>query len=144
MLDRLDGIRERLYQVRERRLHPLRDDKVLTSWNGMMIRALAEAADALAEPSYAEAAARAAAFLWRHNRRDDGGLWRVWLDGEASTSGLVQDYAHLAHAFVALHDVTPGEQVARTLRDRRGRDGRTLLGSLLLLPRRKARPPHRA
>ena len=106
LLDRLEGVRERLYQVRERRLHPLRDDKVLTSWNGMMIRALAEAADALTEPAYAEAAARAAGFLWRHNRRDDGGLWRVWLDGEASTSGLVQDYAHLAHAFVALHDVT--------------------------------------
>ena len=106
LLDRLDGIRERLYQVRERRLHPLRDDKVLTSWNGMMIRALAEAADALAEPAYAEAAARASEFLWRNNRRDDGGLWRVWLDGEASTPGLVQDYAHLAHAFVALSDVT--------------------------------------
>ena len=106
LLDRLDGIRERLYQVRERRLHPLRDDKVLTSWNGMMIRALAEAAGALSEPAYAEAAARAADFLWRNNRRDDGGLWRVWLDGEASTSGLVQDYAHLVHAFVALYDVT--------------------------------------
>ncbi|MYB19717.1 MAG: thioredoxin domain-containing protein, partial [Holophagales bacterium] len=106
LLDRIDGIRERLYQVREHRPHPLRDDKVLTSWNGMMIRALAEAAAALAEPSYAEAAARAAEFLWRNSRRDDGGLWRVWLDGEASTPGLVQDYAHLVHAFVALHDVT--------------------------------------
>ncbi|MDE2976457.1 MAG: thioredoxin domain-containing protein [Acidobacteriota bacterium] len=106
LLGRLDGIRERLYRVRERRLHPLSDDKVLTSWNGMMIRALVEAADALAEPAYAEAGARAADFLWRHNRRDDGGLWRVWLDGEASTPGLVQDYAHLVHAFVALHDVT--------------------------------------
>lgn len=110
LLDRLDGVRERLYHVRERRLHPLRDDKVLTSWNGMMIRALAEAADALAEPAYAEAAARAAEFLWRNSRREDGGLWRVWLDGEASTSGLVQDYAHLAHAFVALHDVTSDDK----------------------------------
>ncbi|MXW02519.1 MAG: thioredoxin domain-containing protein [Holophagales bacterium] len=110
LLDRLDGIRERLYQVRERRLHPLRDDKVLTSWNGMMIRALAEAADALAEPAYAEAAARAADFLWRNSRREDGGLWRVWLDGQASTPGLVQDYAHLAHAFVALYDVTSGSK----------------------------------
>lgn len=106
LLARLDAIRERLYPIREERPHPLRDDKILTSWNGMMIRALAEAADALGEPAYAEAAARAAEFLWRHNRRDDGGLWRVWLDGEASTPGLVQDYAHLAHAFVALHDVT--------------------------------------
>ena len=106
LLARLDAIRERLYPIREERPHPLRDDKILTSWNGMMIRALAEAADALGEPAYAEAAARSAEFLWRHNRRDDGGLWRVWLDGEASTPGLVQDYAHLAHAFVALHDVT--------------------------------------
>ena len=115
LLGRLDRIRERLYQVRERRLHPLRDDKVLTSWNGMMIRALAEAADALAEPAYAEAAARAADFLWRHNRRDDGGLWRVWLDGQASTPGLVQDYAHMAHSFVALYDVTSdGEWLERS------------------------------
>ena len=106
LLARLDAIRERLYPIREERPHPLRDDKILTSWNGMMIRALAEAADALGEPAYADAAARSAEFLWRHNRRDDGGLWRVWLDGEASTPGLVQDYAHLAHAFVALHDVT--------------------------------------
>ena len=109
LLARLDGIRERLYQVRERRPHPLRDDKILTSWNGMTIRALAEAADALGEPAYAEAAARAADFLWRNVRRDDGGLWRVWLDGEASTPGLVQDYAHVVHAFVALHDVAAGD-----------------------------------
>ncbi len=106
LLGRLDHVRERLYQVREERLHPLRDDKILTSWNGMMIRALAEAADALDEPAYAGAAARSAEFLWRHGRREDGGLWRVWLDGEASTSGLVQDYAHMAHAMVALYDVT--------------------------------------
>jgi hypothetical protein len=108
LLARLDAIRERLYPIREERPHPLRDDKILTSWNGMMIRALAEAADALGEAAYADAAVRSAEFLWRHNRRDDGGLWRVWLDGDASTPGLVQDYAHLAHAFVALHDVTSG------------------------------------
>ena len=106
LLGRLDRARERLYQVRERRQHPLRDDKILTSWNGMMIRGLAEAADALGEPAYAKAAVRSAEFLWKHCRRGDGGLWRVWLDGEASTPGLVQDYAHLAHAFVALYDVT--------------------------------------
>ncbi len=106
LLGRLDRIRERLYQVREKRPHTLRDDKILTSWNGMMIRALAEAADALGEPAYAEASARAAEFLWKHCRREDGGLWRVWLDGKASTPGLVQDYAHLAHAMVSLYDVT--------------------------------------
>ena len=107
---RLDRIRERLYRIREGRPHPLRDDKILTSWNGMTIRALAEAADALGEPAYAEAAARAAELLWRNARRDDGGLWRVWLDGEASTPGLVQDYAHVVHAFVALHDVAAGDE----------------------------------
>ena len=110
LLGRLDRIRERLYEVRERRLHPLRDDKILTSWNGMMIRGLAEAADALGEPAYAEAAARSAEFLWKHCRREDGGLWRVWLDGEASTPGLLQDYAHLAHAFVALSETAAGDR----------------------------------
>ncbi len=110
LLRRLDRVRERLYQVREQRPHPLRDEKVLTSWNGMMIRALAEAAGALGEPAWAEAAARATEFLWKHCRRLDGGLWRVWLDGEASTPGLVQDHAHLVHAFVALSDVTGDSQ----------------------------------
>ena len=141
LLSRLDATRERLYPVREERSHPLRDDKILTSWNGMMIRALAEAADALGEPAYAEAAARSAEFLWRHNRRDDGGLWRVWLDGEASTPGLVQDYAHLVHAFVALHDVTSDGRWLEAVRDGRGGDGRALLGSRSRLRQRKAPPP---
>ncbi len=106
LLSRLDGIRERLYQVRERRPHPLRDEKVLTSWNGMMIRALADAAGPLGEPRYARAAKRAAECLWGQARREDGGLWRVSLDGNASTPGLLQDYAHAVQAFVGLFDAT--------------------------------------
>ncbi len=106
LLDRLDRVRERLYQAREQRRHPLRDEKILTSWNGMMIRALAEAADILGEPVWAEAAVRSAEFLWSNCRREDGGLWRVRLDGQPSTPGLLQDYAHLVHAFVALSDAT--------------------------------------
>ena len=102
----VDRIRQRLYQAREQRIHPLRDEKIVTAWNGMLITSLALAGDALAEPRYLKAAVGAAEFLWRHNRRDDGGLWRTHLRGRSSVAASQQDYAYLGEALVTLHDVT--------------------------------------
>jgi hypothetical protein len=104
LLERLDVLRETLWQARETRLHPLRDDKVVTAWNGMMITAFAEAAEVLGEDRYLEAARRAAEFLWTRNRRDDGSLWRVHLGGSSSVPALQEDYACFAEALVALYD----------------------------------------
>jgi len=106
LLARLDDIRQRLSEVREERIHPLRDDKIITAWNGMMITTLARAGDALGEERYLEAARRAADFLWKHNRRDDGRLWRVYLDGSSSVAATHEDYAYLAEAMVTLYDAT--------------------------------------
>jgi hypothetical protein len=106
LLRRVDALRERLYQVRERRVHPLRDDKVLTSWNAMMITAFVAGFEALGERRYLDAAARAAEFLWKHNRRGPGQLWRVHLEGSSSVPATQEDHAYLAEALVALYDAT--------------------------------------
>jgi len=106
ILTRIDGIRQRLYEVREERVHPILDDKVVTAWNGMMITTLARAGDALGEERYLEAARKATDFLWAHNRRQDGRLWRASLAGSASIEANHNDYAYLLEALVALYDAT--------------------------------------
>ena len=107
---RLDEIREVLRVEREKRIHPLRDDKVVTAWNGMMITALSEAGYALQEPRYTQAAIKAANFLWDSHRKQDNSLWRTSLNGNASIPASQEDYAYLAEAFLTLYD-TSGESI---------------------------------
>jgi uncharacterized protein YyaL (SSP411 family) len=107
--ERLDAIDQRLYRHREGRPHPHRDEKILTAWNGMMIAALAEAADALDEARYLSAAERAAELLWTEQRPAPGRINRVYLDGRTAQPGLLEDYAFLGQAMIALYDAT-GEQ----------------------------------
>ena len=106
LLVEVDRIRDRLYAAREKRIRPLRDEKILTEWNAMMITALAEAGETLDERRYSEAAKRAAEFLWQQNRRSDGRLWRVHLAGKSSIEASQSDYACLAEALVTLYDAT--------------------------------------
>ncbi|MDX1384571.1 MAG: thioredoxin, partial [Thermoanaerobaculia bacterium] len=109
LLARVDRVRRRLYAARSRREPPLRDDKVVTAWNGLMVAALAEASTVLGE-RYADAAARAADALWAGSRQPDGRLFRIRLDGEASVAGLLEDYAYLAEGLVALYDAAGDER----------------------------------
>lgn len=67
--ERLEASRQKLFAHREQRIHPHKDDKILTSWNGLMIMALAKAAKALDNPEYADAAKKAAAFILTKLRR---------------------------------------------------------------------------
>ena len=103
---RLDRINQQLLQVREQRVPPLRDDKIVTAWNGMMITAFAEAAARLDSDRYRQAAQSAAEFLWQHNRAGEGRLWRVHLDGRSSIAATQEDYAYLAEGLIALYDLT--------------------------------------
>ena len=103
---RIDRINARLYEVREQRPHPHRDEKVLTAWNGMTIATFAEAGRLLGEPRYLQAAVRAAELLWSKSRSPAGELQRVLLDGRASVPALQEDYAFLAQGLVALYDET--------------------------------------
>jgi hypothetical protein len=107
---RVDRINARLLEVRERRPHPHRDEKILTAWNGLTIATLAEAGRLLGEPRYLAAAERAAELLWQRSRSSDGALQRVLLDGRPSVPALQEDYAFLAQGLVALYDETGKQQ----------------------------------
>jgi uncharacterized protein YyaL (SSP411 family) len=97
----IDSARRMLLTVRERRERPGRDEKVLVSWNGLMIRGLAVAARALGRPVYAEAATRAVDLL--HRRCFTGGrLAASWKDGQARFPAYLDDYAYLLDALLAL------------------------------------------
>ncbi|MEX2114352.1 MAG: thioredoxin domain-containing protein, partial [Pirellulales bacterium] len=93
----------KLLAVREQRVHPGLDDKVLVAWNGLMIEALCEAADAFDEPRYLAAAQRAASFLLSGMRREDGRLLHTWRRGDARLDAYLDDYSCLAAALVRLY-----------------------------------------
>ncbi|HXG61914.1 MAG TPA: thioredoxin domain-containing protein [Planctomycetota bacterium] len=100
-----DDLRRRMFEARSRRVRPGRDDKVLTSWNGLMISAFARAAQVLEEPRYREAAARAARFLLARHVRE-GVLLRTSRLGEAKIEGYLDDHAFLAAALLDLYETT--------------------------------------
>jgi len=107
---RVDKIRMKLYQAREKRNHPLRDTKILTSWNGMMVSALSEAGQVLDSPTYTQAAIKSAEFIWQHNRQSNGDLYRVHLEGSSSIAAQQQDYAYYAEGLLHLYDVTADQR----------------------------------
>ena len=101
-----DGTRAKLLEIRERRAHPATDDKILASWNGLAISALAEAGRIFGEPAYTDAALGAAGFVLTRLRRDDGRLLRAWREGRASGPGYLDDYALVADACLTLYEAT--------------------------------------
>jgi uncharacterized protein len=103
---KLAEARARLNERRDKRVPPLRDDKVLTSWNGLMIGALAHAGKNLQQPRYIAAAEKAAQFILEHMRTKDGRLLRTWRGGAARLPGYLDDYAFLADGLLDLHAAT--------------------------------------
>ncbi len=102
----IERTRAALLPVREERIHPLLDDKVLTAWNGLMLRAFAEAGAGLGRPDYLEVARKNAAFLLDTMRDDNGRILRTWRNGQAKLLGYLEDYACLADGLLALHEAT--------------------------------------
>jgi uncharacterized protein YyaL (SSP411 family) len=92
--------RRKLFEAREKRVHPGRDEKVLTSWNGLMLAAFAEAARALDRDDYRLVAERNADFLVRNLRQKDGRLLHTWKNGEAKLNGYLEDYSYLAEGLL--------------------------------------------
>src|SRR5690606_4361563 len=102
--------RARLLEVRDQRVRPGKDDKILVSWNALMIDALARASGVLDEPRYALAAERAAQFLLDNLRRSDGRLLHSWRSGEARIDAYLDDYAYLINALVSLYEADFNEK----------------------------------
>jgi len=98
--------RKRLFHAREKRIHPHKDDKILTDWNGLMIAALARGAQILDEPRYAEAAGKAVRFILANMRTPDGRLLHRYRDGEAAITAHVDDYSFFIWGLIELYEAT--------------------------------------
>lgn len=104
--ERLAKARAKLLAARSQRPRPLTDTKILTAWNGQMIRGLADAGFCLKDERYVQAARRAAEFVLANLRGPDGRLLRVYAAGEAKLNAYLDDYAYLVEGLLALHRAT--------------------------------------
>jgi uncharacterized protein YyaL (SSP411 family) len=100
----IEPLRAQLFEHREQRVHPDTDDKVLVSWNGLMIGALARAGRVLDEPRFIEAARNAAQFCLT-TMRPDGRLLATWRQGKAHLNATLADHAYLAEGLLDLFEV---------------------------------------
>ncbi|MFD2601843.1 thioredoxin domain-containing protein [Flavobacterium suzhouense] len=99
-----------LYNEREKRSKPRLDDKILTSWNALMLKGYADAYKALGNEDYLTAARRNASFICDQLWHPDGFLWRTYKNGTAKINGFLEDYALTAEAFVSLYEATLEEK----------------------------------
>jgi uncharacterized protein len=104
--DRLEEIRSLLLERRAERVRPGLDDKRLTSWNALMVSALADAGAGLGRGDYLDAARGCASFLLDEMRDADGGLLRTWKDGRARIPAYLEDHAYLLEALITLYEST--------------------------------------
>ncbi len=109
----VERARETLYRVRGRRPAPLRDEKILTAWNGLMISAFARAGLVLGDDALTARAARAADFLLEKSRNKDGRLYRSSMDGRPRHNGYLDDHAFLAEGLLNLYEATSEERWLR-------------------------------
>jgi uncharacterized protein YyaL (SSP411 family) len=104
--DRLGSIRRTLLERRRRRVMPAVDDKVVTAWNGLALRAFAEAAGALPDDRWLDTTVRLATFMVERLATPDGGLLRSWRHGRPGPGGFCEDYAATALGLFATYQVT--------------------------------------
>lgn len=102
----LEEGRQKLFAARETRIHPLKDDKILTAWNGLMIAALAKGYQVLRNEIYLTAAQRAADFILKFLRRGSGRLFRRYRQGEVANPAYMDDYAFMTWALIELYEST--------------------------------------
>ena len=106
LLERIKGARELLHKIREGRSKPRLDNKIITSWNAMVIKGLAEASRYLEDPSLLEAGLKAAEFLETHVVRKDGGVFHTISGDVKNINGFAEDYAWCIDAYIALYQAS--------------------------------------
>jgi uncharacterized protein YyaL (SSP411 family) len=102
----LEDSRQRLFSVRKKRIHPGKDRKVLTDWNGLMIAAFALAARVFGEKKYSQAAEEAVRFIYSELTDSGGRLFHRYKDGVAGIPGFLDDYAFLLWGLIELYETT--------------------------------------
>ena len=106
LIQQLERNREQLFKIRKQRIHPFKDDKILTDWNGLMIAAMAKAGRILDEPTYATAAVKAADFIMSRLRDKNGRLLKRYRAGNAGLTAHLDDYAFVVWGFLELYQTT--------------------------------------
>jgi len=106
LYEKIENIRIKLFTEREKRVHPSKDDKILTDWNGLMIAALAKGSIILNESKYLEAAELSTKFFMEKMRNESGRLLHRYRDGEASILGFIDDYAFLIWGLLEVYQAT--------------------------------------
>jgi uncharacterized protein YyaL (SSP411 family) len=106
---KIESARKKLFAVRKKRIHPLKDDKILTDWNGLMIAALAKASRAFGKKTYAEAAEKATDFILRYLMDGDNNLMHRYREEEVAIKGYLDDYAFLIWGLLELYEATFNE-----------------------------------
>ncbi|MEQ8413673.1 MAG: thioredoxin domain-containing protein [Imperialibacter sp.] len=102
----LEKSRKKLLEARNKRIRPSLDDKILTSWNALMLSGYLDAYWALGKPEYLDVALKNAEFLKKNMIRSHGGLWRSYTNGGPSIEAFLDDYAFLSLAFIELYQAT--------------------------------------
>ena len=111
--ERLEGIRQKLFTIREKRTHPHKDDKILVDWNGLMITALALGGRVFENKEYITAAQKATDFILGKMLTKDNRLYHRYRDGEAAIQGMVDDYAFFVWGLLELYQTTFAEKYLR-------------------------------
>ncbi|MFL5752693.1 MAG: thioredoxin domain-containing protein [Bacteroidia bacterium] len=107
--EKIASATSRLMKVREKRVRPGLDDKCLTSWNGLMLKAYCDAYKVFGEDRFLQVAIRNAMFIRQKQLRDEGGLFHSYKNGKSTINGFLEDYAFTADAFLALYQCTGHE-----------------------------------
>jgi uncharacterized protein YyaL (SSP411 family) len=117
-LDReIEAVRVKLFEAREGRVHPYKDDKILTDWNGLIIAALARGAQVLGDEYYRKAAEDGVRFILQRLRQEDGRLLHRYREGEASIQAHLDDYAFLVWGLIELYEATFDPSFLKTALD---------------------------
>ncbi|WP_044404721.1 thioredoxin domain-containing protein [Lacinutrix sp. Hel_I_90] len=106
--------KSKLLKERDKKERPRLDDKILTSWNALMLKGYIDAYRVLGNDTYLETALKNANFIINNQLKEDGSLFHNYKNGKASISGFLEDYATTAEAFIALYEVTLDEQWLKT------------------------------
>lgn len=106
LMKKIENIRNKLFTYREKRIHPYKDDKILTDWNGLMISALAKSYQAFNSEKYLFAAEKAYEFIKRLLTKSDGTLFHRYREGESGLPAHIDDYAFIINSLIDLYEAT--------------------------------------
>lgn len=112
--EKIDNFKTKLLAIREERIHPGLDDKQLTSWNALMLKAYTDAYKLFDEPDFLKCAEQNIGFLLKNQLRIDGGLNHNYKNGKSSINGYLEDYCFMIEALITLYEATFDEEYLHT------------------------------